>query len=359
MKKNLFVMLVAASLAFQSCKKDDAPVSPVLPPASGAYVLSEGSFGGNNTKLGFYNLTSSAFSGDYFLQQNPGAAGLGDTGNDMIIYGGKLYIVMNVSSQVTVLNAATGALLKRIDVLNGAVKRQPRYAVGTKGKVYVSAFDGTVNVIDTNLLNITKVIPVGPNPEGIATTGNYLYVANSGGLNATPDSTVSVIDLGTELEVKKIKVGVNPNKIAVNSAGDVYVSAYGIFGSATVTAGISVINSTTNTLKATLPAASFQYTHIRISGDIAYLYNTYGAPGIKLYNTATNTVVRNEFVTDGTVIQATYGVDIDEQNGDVYVSDAKNYFSSGALVCFTSAGVKKFSISIAPGINPNKVLLKR
>ena len=212
-------------------------------------------------------------------------------------------------------------------------------------------------MIDTTTLVITNSITVGSNPEGIAIAGNYIYVANSGGLNFPDvDSTVSIIDLNTLVEIKKITVGKSPNKIAVNSAGNVYVSCFGVFG--TVDPSVAVINSTTNTLGSILPA-SFQYTHVRIFEDIAYFYNTYGDPKIGLYNTLTNTLTRMNFITDGTAISSTYGVNFDEQNGDVYVMDAKDYVSSGEVTCFDKTGNRKFSFSVAPGVNPNTLLFLR
>jgi YVTN family beta-propeller protein len=357
MKRNSIKWLLPVLLFMQACSKDDTP-APATPAAKGLYVISEGGFGMSNTKLGFYNLATSAFAGDYFVQQNPGQTGLGDTGNDAIIYGGKLYLVMNVSSQVVVLNALDGALLKRINFGTAPNLKNPRYAASARGKVYVTASDNSVSVIDTTSLNITGSIAVGANPEGLAIRGNYAYVANSGGFNfPNVDSTVSVIDLNTSLEIKKIRVGLNPNKVEVADNGDVYVSAYGNFG--TVPAGISVISSSTNTLKLTLGAA-YAYSHVRIFGNTAYFYNNYGGAGTaKVYNTATNTDIRTEFVTDGTVITTPYGINIDEQNGDVYVMDAKDYTTAGAVTCFSSLGVKKFSFSVAPGVSPNKVVFSR
>ena len=347
-------------IVITGCKKVDVPneIKPiVLAPAVGEYILSEGGFGGNNAKLSFYTNNTATLNGDFFLQQNPTITlGLGDVGNDAIIYGGKMYIVMNGSSRVTVLNASSAIFIKDISFLlnNGTIKKQPRYAVGARGKVYVTSYDNTVSVIDTTSLTIIKTITVGANPEGIAASSNYLYVANSGGFNTTPDSTVSLIDLNTELEIRKIKVGVNPYKIEINTAGNVFVSAYGDYGS--VAASISVINGSTNLSSINL-GSNFAYTNIRIFGDIAYLYG--GTGTAKVYNTATSTVVRNEFVTDGTAVQTPYGINIDEQNGDVYIADAGNFTTAGKVTCFTSAGVKKFSFSVSPGVNPNKILFKR
>jgi YVTN family beta-propeller protein len=352
--------LALFTIVFNACKKSDNPIiAPVQTAATiGEYVLSEGGFGGNNAKLSFYNNSTSTVVGDFFLQQNPTiTSGLGDTGNDMIVYGGKLYIIMNVSGRVTVLNAANATFIKNISFIVGPINKSPRYAVAARGKVYVTAYDNKVSVIDTTSLSIVNTIAVGPNPEGIAATENYLYVANSGGYNLIPDSTVSLIDLNTETEIKKIKVGVNPNKVEINQAGNVFVSTYGNFSN--IPPSISVINGSTNANGINL-GPNFKYSHIRIFGDIAYVYNNYGGSGTaKVFNSATNTILRNEFITDGTVITTPYGINIDELNGDVYIADAKNYVSSGQITCFSSAGVKKFSFSVAPGVNPNKVVFRR
>ncbi len=356
--KIVFATMVSLYI-LQSCKKIDTTATPLvqLAPAIGEYVLSEGGFGSNNTKLSYYNNTTNTVVGDFFLQQNPSiASGLGDTGNDMIVYGSKLYIVMTVSGRITVLNASNATFIKNISFIEGPVNKQPRYITAARGKVYVTAYDNKVSVIDTAVLSIIKTIPVGPNPEGIAASNDYLYVANSGGFNTVPDSTVSLIDLNTETEVRKLKVGVNPNKIAINQAGNVFVSAYGNFG--TIPPSISVINGATNTNGITLDS-NFQYSHIRIFGDLAYLYNNYGGGTIKVYNTATNTIVRNNFITDATAIATSYGINIDELTGDVYLTDAGNFVAAGKVICFTNAGVKRFSFSVAPGVSPNTVVFRR
>jgi YVTN family beta-propeller protein len=351
-------LAVICSSIFMSCKKKDttevtAPTGNVI----GTYILSEGIFGNNNTKLALYNNNNGIVSGDFFLQQNPSmSAGLGDTGNDMIIYGSKLYIAMNVSGNVTVLKASNASFLKKISFINAGVNKQPRYMAAARGKIYVTAYDNKVTVIDTVSLNIINAISVGPSPEGIAASGNYLYVANSGGFNIVPDSTVSLIDLNTEIEIKKIKVGINPNKVEISQTGNVFVSAYGDY--ANIAPSVFVIDGNTNANGINL-GSNFSFSHIRIAGEIAYLYNNYGGSTIKVYNTRLNAVTRNNFIADGTNIATSYGVNIDEQNGDVYIADAGNFINAGSISCYTSAGVKKFSFSIAPGVNPNKVVFIR
>ena len=79
MKRSAFAAALLTLAMFNSCKKDEQVNNgPVVNPATGIYVLSEGSFGGNNTTLGYYSIPNSSFTGNFFGQQNPGQAGLGD-----------------------------------------------------------------------------------------------------------------------------------------------------------------------------------------------------------------------------------------------------------------------------------------
>ncbi|MEO5942286.1 MAG: hypothetical protein ABIP30_16270 [Ferruginibacter sp.] len=359
MKKSLAKWLLPMIVILNACSKDDVnPGPPVLTAAKGLYILSEGS--SNNSKLGYYNLATGVLTGDFFGQQNPSSSGLGSLANDMIQYGSKLYIVMNGSSNVTVLNASNAVFIKQIPFINGSVAMQPRYAASYKGNVYVtSTIDSSVSVIDTSSLSIIKTIHVGRNPEGLAIVGNKMYVANSGGYTfGAVDSTVSVIDLNTQTEIKRIKTATkNGQRVDVNSMGDVYVSGYGDFADAP--ASVSIISSITDNVKLEMGPA-FGYSNVRIYDDVAYFYNTYGGTGTcKLYNTITNTVLRPEFITDGTLITNAYGINVDEQNGDVYILDSKSFPSTGVANCFDKNGVKKFSFSVSPGVGPNKVLFIR
>lgn len=361
MKKNL-KWLAASIVLFSSCKKDDVNnPQPAIPAAKGIYVLSEGTFGGNNSKLAFRESSSTTVYPDFFSQQNPAqTGGLGDTGNDMIIYGGKVYIVMNNSANVTVLNAANGNFIARISFLNGTVNKNPRYAVGAAGKVFVTSYDNTVSVIDTTTLTITGSITVGSNPEHIIVSGNKLYVANSGGLNyPNVDSTVSVINLATLIEERKVAVGLNPQRLATNTAGDIWVTGYGdAFAAVPIPAFVKVIDGSTHQVVQGLPD-TLRFDHVRIFENHAFLFNNYGGGIVKLVDANTMNVIRDNFITDGTAVSNVYAVDIDEQNGDVFICDSKDFISAGEVFCFDKEGRKKYSFSVSPGINPNKISFLR
>lgn len=352
MKKIKFSLLVlGVTLIISSCKKDDAPLTPAPKVTTGLYILSEGNFGGNNTTLSYYSFATNTATTDFFANAN--GSKLGDTGNDLIIYGSKVYIVMNASSYVEVANAFTAKHIAKIDFkTSGGAARQPRFVVANKNKVLVSSYDGTVAVIDTASLTVDKYITVGSNPEQMVITGDKLYVANSGGLNLVNDSTVSVVDLGTYTEIKKITVGLNPGSITADDAGNIYVGCTGDYGSH----GPKLVKVNTSTGTVT-KSADTAVGKIRYFNNLLYATGGYlGSPFVRTLSTTDFKQTSSNFVTDGTTIKVPYGLNIDGDSGDVYVTDAVDYSSSGQVYCFDKTGKKKFSFSVAPGVSPNTVI---
>ena len=75
------------------------------------YVLNEGLFNLNNSTLMRYSFKDSRMDMNYFRSLN--RRGLGDTANDMAIYGEKLYIVVNRLTIGTFTKADSNANRKR------------------------------------------------------------------------------------------------------------------------------------------------------------------------------------------------------------------------------------------------------
>lgn len=341
----LFVF--ALSVSITACRKEPINPTPVnpTPVRRGLYILAEGGFNGNNSKLSYYDYDSKTLTEDKFNVAN--SRGLGDTGNDAQIYGDKLYVVVNVSSVLEIMDAQTAKSIKQISFKNGSVDRQPRYIVFNQNKAFISCYDGTVAVLNTVTLVIEKFIPVGRNPEHMAIANGKLYVANSGGLSyPNYDKTVSVIDLNTLTETKKITVTDNPNGVDVDSYGDVYVLSTGDYGS--IKPAMAIIDSKTDAVKQTFN--NFSASFITISGDYAYI-GTSGA--VKLFNVKNETLEKDNFITDGTTFTAIHGVNYDPINKELFVMDAKNYASNGEVFCFNKDGVRQYTLKL--GINPTAV----
>ncbi|EOR94955.1 hypothetical protein ADIARSV_1916 [Arcticibacter svalbardensis MN12-7] len=333
-----------------SCKKDrieDGSGTEPTAERQGIYVLSQGGINLNNSTLSYFDYDNRAFTFDQFNKVNN--RGLGDTGNDVQVYGSKMYIVVNVSSTIEVVNARTAVSIKKIDVKNGTTARQPRSIVFDKNKAFISCFDGTVAVMDTASLTIDKYITVGRNPEGMAIANGKLYVANSGGLGwpNNYDKTVSVIDLTTLTETKKITVVDNPGSVVADQYGDVYVLSVGNY--TTINASMAIIDSKTDVVKS---QKDFTSGSIAISGDYAYITKWDGT--VQLFNVKTELLEKENFISDGTSITSPYGVAVDDISGEVFVTDAKNYSTNGEVFCFDKTGTLRYRINV--GISPSKVV---
>lgn len=321
------------------------------------YILSEGLFNLNNSSLARYSFKNNKLTKNYFKEINK--RGLGDTANDIAIYGSKLYIVVNVSSTIEVIDLYTGSSIKQIPMLtdNGS-SRQPRHIAFYKDKAYICSFDGTVARIDTTSLEIERIVKAGRNPESLCVQNDKLYVSNSGGLDYSEglgvDRTVSVIDIASFTEIKKIEVGPNPGCILPGPDETVYVATHG----SNIADGdyhFVKINGHTDEVEHIYDEKVMNFA---ISGNIAYLYNynyTTETSSIKVFNLKTGETIRDNFISDGTKINTPYGININPFSGNIYITEAYSYTITGDVLCFNQNGQLLYRLNRV-GLNPNTVI---
>ena len=97
--------------------------------------------------------------------------------------------------------------------------------------VFVSNNDGNVSRIDTLSLTVDRTVAVGPNPVGVSTQDNYIYVAISDGYNYKEGykQGFKVVKLhpNTLEQVGAIRVGMNPTRIYKDDFGHLFVACQG------------------------------------------------------------------------------------------------------------------------------------
>lgn len=346
LKLNL-VLVAAIALGLTSCHKDKKVNPTVTPVTTGLYVLNQGLFNDNNSTLTYYSYTTKQPSTDFFNAVN--GRGLGDTGNDIEIYGGKMYIVVNVSSTVEVVDPFTAKSIKQIKMVNSTKSREPRDIAFYKGNAYITSYDGTVAVLDTASLTISKYITVGNDPEQLTVANGKIYVANSGGLNyPNYDKTVSVIDPATNTVIKTLTVVVNPQDVTTDGNGHVYVLSAGNY--ADIPSSLAVIDDSNDTVTS---QTNFDASIFTVVGSNAYFITSAGKVGI--YNTTSQSVSNASFISDGTSIKVPYAINADATTGEVFITDAVDYTSNGKLYAFDKNG--KLEYSFTTGINPGRIAL--
>lgn len=324
------------------------------------YVLSEGLFNHNNSTLACIDYDANTFYYDFFKQVGKNKRDIGDTANDMKLYNNQLWIVVTVSSLVEVVDVYTGVSIKQIHLSYEGGGYQPRNIAFYRNKAYVCSFDGTVVRINTSNFEIEAIAECGRNPDGIAVVNNKLYVSNSGGLDAVGvpglsyDNTVSVIDIDTFREIKKIETGINPHKLDVDSRGNIYVIARGNLGS--IKPSLHIIDSGTDIQTHTFD--NLEVSNFCLRNDTAFLYTYDRASGgktIQTFDCAKKEIISDHFIKGNIDIQLPYAIYAHPVNGNIFISDAKDYTRRGDVYCFDGKGNFRYKIEEV-GMNPNSFI---
>ena len=334
----------------------------------GMYVLNEGNMGSNKCTLDYLDLSGQSPTAIYhrniYSERNPGEVKeLGDVGNDIEVYGSRLWMVINISNKVEVAEAASARKIGKIDIPNC------RYLAFKDGHAYVSSYVGPVQLggksrlgrvykVDTLTLRKTDSVTVGFQPEEMAVIGNKMYVANSGGYNSSRyDRTVSVIDLETFTEESKIDVAVNLHRCRADRYGRIWVTSRGDYFDNP--ARLYVLENVAGKGMVKADSLDVTVTDMCIVGDSLYyigvnqMYTSdYGAQCSGIINVRTGKIVAESLSAspEFSQMKRPYGIIVNPVSRDFYVMDAKDYVSSGSLLHFDSRGV--FDMSIRTGDIP-------
>ncbi|MDR2424704.1 MAG: YncE family protein [Prevotellaceae bacterium] len=375
-----FFMLTVCSAMFCGCRKDEPLQPSVSEPIDSAYIgevkgfflLNEGNMGSNKATLDFchYNHASCGcmlYKRNIYPERNPSAVmELGDVGNDIKIYGNKLYAVINCSNKVTVMNVRTAVRIGEVAINNcRSIVFHGKYA-------YVSSYAGPVAIdpnarlgyvarIDTASLQIDATCATGYQPEEMTVRDNKLYVANSGGYRAPNyDNSISVIDLDSFTEIRKITVGINLRRMVQDRYGNIYVSSAGNYDN--IKSNLYVIDRQDRVAN----VLNVEASAMTLCGDS--LYVVYGIDrnhsaainaSYTLINTLTKTIVSTQFIDNEskTLIKTPYGIAVHPENGEILIADADNYITPGRLFRLNRAG--KLLQTITTGDIPAHIAFTR
>jgi hypothetical protein len=217
MKKYLLglAVLLMGTAVMTSCSDDnDGPETYLQEYSTGAYVVNSGNMGTKiESSLTAIDYASSTATQNVFKAAN--GRSLGDTANDGIVYGNKIYLAVDQSNTIEVIDKKTKRSIKQIkttDLLGNAEGVEPRHIIADGGKVYFTTYGGYVAAVDTTSFALQKKWKVGSYPEGLVIAHGNIYVANSN--YAAGGGNISCINLSNDnVETKNIEGVNNPTSI--------------------------------------------------------------------------------------------------------------------------------------------------
>lgn len=317
----------------------------------GLYILNEGNMGANRCTLDYLDLSGTDSTIHYYrniyAERNPSTVKeLGDVGNDIGIYGSKLWIVVNCSNKVEVCEARSTRRLGQVNIDNC------RYLAFDGGFAYVSSYAGPVQVaencplgrvykVDTLTMQKVDSVVVGYQPEEMTIVDGKLYVANSGGYRVPLyDNRIMVIDLATFQVIKEIEVDVNLHRLLADSHGQLWVSTRGNYFD--VAPALYCLKEDKVVARLEVPISS-----MTIVGDSLYYIGTtfsyvdggykkdFGIVDVALQRCSVAATFEAPEIKN---ITLPYGIIVNPHDRDFYILDAKNYVSSGEMLHFDADG---------------------
>ncbi len=335
-----------------STKTDSTKQEPVyVPYSAGAYIVNAGNMYSNiESTLTHIDFTTNVATQGVFKTAN--SRSLGNTANDGIVYGDKIYLVVDQSNTIEVVDRKTLKSIKQIkttDLLGTTEGVEPRHIIAGSGHVYFTTYGGYVAAVDTVNYSLAAKYQVGKYPEGLVGNGQNIYVANCNyGMGGGNISVINVLS-GTvsTIDIKDVN---NPTKLFVANEslyvldGQYYDASYNTYGENALR--LVDMNAKTSTKVVECNYASLLTTD---AGSTFYTVNApYGSeevPTFLTYDVTNATASRAKSLQNYTFSPC--GIEVDPITGHYFIlsynpgeSGYADYNGNGYVVEFDATGAK-------------------
>ncbi len=328
-------------LAFSACRRPPTvPSQPLIDKGSHPmYISCEGNYGWGNGSVSVYNPQTKQVTEDLFFQANGYKAG--DVVQSITAFNNKLYLTVNNSGKVMVLDPATFKVLATISGL-----RSPRYFLGVNaGKAYVSdLYANDVSVVDLNTNTIAKTISLSGWTEGMTLWQGKVYVCNE------RTDYVYIIDPASDKLTDSVLAAYGSQSLVVDKNNCLWVACVGdtLLGK---TGMLVLLQPGTQPKPFSFTVGMGGYTHphhlcLNPAGDTLYFLNK------DIYRMKVETQAPlNPMLWVAAAKRNFYSLGIHPHTGHIYVADAIDYVSKGRAFCLspTATILDSFRTGITPG----------
>lgn len=351
-RENKQIIRLAFFLLFIAACKKDKPAPLTTPPTfagNDVYIVCEGSLGNGNASLSLYDAAAKVSYEDVYKTANNNQS-LGDVFQSMVRIGDKLFLCINNSDKVLVINHADHKLAGTISV------PKPRYILPiNETKAYVSTlFSNKVYIINPSTYTVTGSFPMPyQNPEGMLLFNNNAYICTWDTacsklykVNTATDKIEQEIDLAGKAP-QEVLPDAN-NKLWVLSGnvtkgkkaaltcvepGDGHIIHSFVFPDKA-----DVIRPVFNKAKNTL-----YFIEVNYSGGTDF-------NGVYRMDIGDNQLPAQPFLA-AQQYQYFWALGIDPRTDNIYIGDPKGFVQKGSVSVYDAGGIKttSFEVGIGPG----------
>lgn len=345
--KTGLVAIIAASMVFTSCRRDEPepdpnPVVPVYTSGQGFFIINEGGFNAGNASMSYY-YTAGANAGtvvnDVFQSANN--VPLGDVANSVSGINGRMYVVVNNSNRISVINPANMVVTHTISGL-----QSPRYIQQlTVTKAYVTEMGANrISIVNLNNNTISGTIAMPFSTEAIAMTNGKVYVGSQN------SDKLYVIDPNTDALVDSITTAYGVNSMQVDNNGKLWALSYGLW-SIPAAGGLHKINTANDSVETALSFTTSDFpTHLckNPAGDSLFFLN------FSVYRMSVNDASLPSAPFISGTGHAFYTIGLMPNTSNFFVGDAVDYVQRGVLFRYNGAGTQTDADTV--GVVPNNFL---
>jgi len=347
------LILFCCSIAlFTACVKDKPnPGNNGNPATEDRKILiaNEGVFGNGNASLSYINTVTDSIINNVYTAANN--VPLGDVLQSLSVWNGKLYLVVNNSNKIVIVDKKTFVKQGEISV------NQPRYIQFVdQHKAYITSMYGRrIFVLNPTTNQITDTIATtNKNNEGITLLNNKVYVCPWD----TGSNFIHEIDPSANVISRQINIGgYAPTQVLVDKNQKLWVLAgnHTYNKPSTLTQLDPVSGSIIKTISfgsdADLIKPAFNATR-----DTIYFIGVNYQGTANAYNgiyriPITATQAPTQAFIAAQQLQYFWALGIDPVTGLIYVGDPKGFIQKGSVLVYRPDGtpVKQFLAELGPG----------
>ena len=327
--KHLLILLVAIILIANACKPDDTnqPSNTTLD-ATKMLVLNEGNFMWGNASISLYDLNKDSILFDD-IYQNKNNEALGDVLQSATFIDDKIYLVVNNSGKIVVVDKHT---LKKVNEVSGL--GSPRAIVdGLNGYLYVSdLYANEIKVLNKTDLSIDKHIAINGWTEKLVVYNNRLYVSN------VTSKYIYIINTSNNILIDSVNIGYGTNGMLLDNNHKLWITTIGKSDEA-ILPNISrfTINTSSLSLDVKLDLSSNSASFLCSNKTKEKIYYRIGESIYTMNSTASSLPTSSLFTKSGAII---YGLGIEPNTGDIFISDAMDYVQKSTIYRYSADGTQ-------------------
>jgi hypothetical protein len=347
-----FLLCVSVAVMLLACDSDNDPVKGEY--QSGVLIANEGGFTANNGSVTYFNPSTKLTSQNIF--KNSAGLFAGGVLQSISIDGDRGYLVLNASNTIEIVNHNT---FESVATFTAVELDKPRYVQVIDDKAYISVWgaydanyslvDSYVLVVDTKTLSVVDKIDTDEGVDNLLYNGSRLFASNN---NFGNSSTVAVIDPSNDELIDQVELAAGPAGMVLDTNNKLWVITQGTYAGSD--GKLFRLNPTTLAIEEDIDLNMNPDGDLAITPDKKNLIYSDGASIYKI--SITDSQAPSQPWISATNVQELYALEVNPDNGDLYIGDAKDFSSPGTVYIYNADGT--FKESFESGINPTQFVFK-